>query len=116
MQILANTLQQQSTLGHLHLVIGILKDKDIPEMIEAVYSQVTYWYLAPLKSSRTASSEQLAIHLKQRGSGNYIHAESISLAYQMAYKQAQPGDSIVVCGSFYAVAEVLALEQTIGTR
>ncbi|MDY6992081.1 MAG: bifunctional tetrahydrofolate synthase/dihydrofolate synthase [Pseudomonadota bacterium] len=107
-QILAQQLDNQPCSGRTLAVVGALKDKDLPGLFAPLQSQVTQWYLAPLDTPRTASEAQLVNVLSALNCNQYLIYPSIAQAYSQAVIQAQKGDRIVIFGSFYTVAEVLA--------
>jgi dihydrofolate synthase / folylpolyglutamate synthase len=94
---------------HIHLVVGMLADKDIQNTLLPMLPLVDNWYVASLDVPRGASSEQLAKVLTD--AEKVLEFDSVAQAYQTARLQAQPNDVVVVMGSFYTVAEVLQLQE-----
>jgi len=104
-QVLKTLLQQMPCPGQTIGVVGILQDKDIPNMLTPLRDTFAVWYVAPLKTPRSAKIEDLMAALTALPE---VHAcASITQAHTQALSQAKPGDRIVVFGSFYTVAEVL---------
>lgn len=94
-----------------HAVVGILKDKDIKETLSPLLPVINQWYPCTLKGERGSSAEGLIQHLKEAGINPVTGFENPTLAYQKALSEANEKDGIIVFGSFYTVAEILALNQ-----
>lgn len=90
-------------------IIGMLKDKDIAGTLLPCFPIIAKWYgasLADLEPERGASCKELAFYLK--GQRDIAWFDSPYAAYQAALKEAHDSDGIIVFGSFYTVADVLA--------
>ncbi|XOV81313.1 MAG: bifunctional tetrahydrofolate synthase/dihydrofolate synthase [Aestuariibacter sp.] len=101
-------LQQvmERTFGCLHLVCGMLCDKDSQASLQPFTSLAAKWYLAEVNSPRSAKVEVLKSCLSENQEvEDFV---SISEAYSEALTNAEPEDLIVVFGSFFTVAEVFA--------
>ena len=94
-------------------VFGILKDKDIEQVIDILKGRIDFWCVAGLEKSagaRGASSELLAQKLAARGAeGKFSRHVDITGAFAAARERAGQNDRILVFGSFYTVAEVLSI-------
>lgn len=88
--------------GKVLAVIAMLSDKDIAGTLACLRAQVDEWYCAALDEPRGASAELLAQHLMQ--SRQFIDVET---AWRLAMQDANKQDIVIVCGSFYAVAQVM---------
>jgi dihydrofolate synthase/folylpolyglutamate synthase len=110
-QVLNKLLHQQPNYGQTHAVVGMLKDKDIASAFKIMQNVIDHWHVAPLNTPRSATAPQLLDYLVALDITSVHHYPSITIAYNQALMTAQPGDRIVVFGSFYSVAEVLRLEQ-----
>lgn len=99
---LAERLRQLPTRGRVLAVIGMLHDKDIAGTLACLEPVVDSWYCAPLEGPRGASAEQLIEHL---GTGEVF--ASVAQAWRAAMAQAQASDTVLVCGSFHTVAQVM---------
>ena len=110
-QILNKLLHQQLCRGQTYAVFGMLKDKDIAGVCQIMHQIIDHWYIAPLNTSRSATTQQLIDCLTALNIKPVQPYPSITVAYHQAFLTAQPGDRIVVFGSFYSVAEVLQLEK-----
>ncbi|MNN93134.1 Bifunctional protein FolC [compost metagenome] len=67
---------------------------------------VDEWFLASLDGPRAASAAQLAKALGEQGPAATF--ESVSTAYNAALAASEPEGMVIVFGSFYTVAAVLA--------
>tara|TARA_R110000868_G_scaffold410505_4_gene698880 strand:+ start:125108 stop:126352 length:1245 start_codon:yes stop_codon:yes gene_type:complete len=86
-------------------VMGMLNTKDIANTLLPLQSVVDAWYVAPLDNANTVTTATFAEHLTNAVSEH----ETITQAYQQALTDAQNDDIILVCGSFYAVSEIMRL-------
>ena len=110
---LARQLSLQPLTGKTVAVVGILHDKDIVGVLKALIPVIDNWVLATLTGPRGTSAAQLGAYLEQLGQDNYQLADSVAKAYQEAVNQIGVTDRIVVFGSFYTVAEVLAIDKRV---
>jgi dihydrofolate synthase/folylpolyglutamate synthase len=92
-------------------VLGMLADKDPRAMARALDEVVDLWFLAPVDDPRGMSVQELEQRLTSER--DCMTAPSISEALSGALAAAGPGDRVLVCGSFAAVAEARA---TLGCR
>lgn len=104
--VLRDLLVQEAIPGKLYAVFGMMKDKNIVEVIKSMGDVFTEWFLAPLGEPRGASVEQLLQSAPNIQARAY---PSVSEAYLAALAVATPFDMIVVWGSFVTVAQVLVL-------
>jgi dihydrofolate synthase / folylpolyglutamate synthase len=102
-QVLKASLNTMDCSGETYAIVGMLKDKDIIGFLRVMLDCITHWYVAALETPRTASAHTLVEHLRALGALSIQSYSSIGAAYRHAQSQAQPGDRIVVCGSFYTV-------------
>jgi dihydrofolate synthase/folylpolyglutamate synthase len=105
-QFLAARLQQMSCLGKCRAVFSMLADKDILGTLQAMQPIIDEWYIAPLSAQRGATLTQLKNAFQQASIVSLTSYDEISLAYDAARQASQPGDWIIVFGSFYTVAGV----------
>jgi dihydrofolate synthase/folylpolyglutamate synthase len=94
-----------------YAVFGMLKDKDIDQVIEIIKGRIDFWCVAGLEKAagaRAASSALLAQRLIAHGVvDNYSQHVDIASAFAAARERAGQNDRILVFGSFYTVADVL---------
>ncbi|VEG96923.1 bifunctional folylpolyglutamate synthase/ dihydrofolate synthase [Aeromonas encheleia] len=103
---LASQLRQIPCNGRRRAVVGMLKDKDMAGSLAELDGLVDQWFLASLDGPRAASAAQLATALGEQGPAATF--ESVSMAYNAALAASEPEDMVIVFGSFYTVAAVLA--------
>lgn len=90
---------------HLHVVIGMVKDKDIRKVLSLLPEQATYYFCAP-----DIERAKSAISLREEALEAGLHGEayeSVSLALSTARERAENQDLVLVCGSTFVVAEVV---------
>ena len=107
---LANSLDQMGYFPQTHAVFGVMRDKDIGDLLRHVAPLVDHWHLCDLPLPRAATAAEL-LPLVQAASGRrpvtiHTHASPAS-ALAAAAASADPADRIVVFGSFYTVGGVL---------
>lgn len=103
--ILARCLRERSCSGRTRAVLGMLTDKDMAGVAQALAGLVDHWYAASLQGPRGCAAEQLAAALKRTGIGEAVSVFScVDDACRAAAQEAVTGDRIVVFGSFYTVA------------
>lgn len=106
---LAATLRSSPAVGRTFGVFAVLGDKDAASMVASIESVIDRWYLAANRSGRALPVNDLHALLRSRVVAFSESFESVSQAYKAAVRSARAGDRIVVFGSAYTVAEVLAL-------
>lgn len=106
---LRSALDSMGYFPRTHAVLGMLADKDIDGVLQALAGVIDHWYLASLDGPRATRAEQLAQLLQPHAgqAGVSCHGD-VMQAFAHAYKQAADNDRIVVFGSFYTVSAVLA--------
>ena len=97
--------QQQSTVGKVRFVIGMLRDKDIKSTLSIFNAD--QWYCASLYGERGCNADILKQYLQEENVANIVTFDSVYEAYQKAMQEAKEDDIIVVCGSFHTVSAVL---------
>jgi dihydrofolate synthase/folylpolyglutamate synthase len=105
---LAANLAATRCTGSTYAVIAMLADKDIASVVRAMQGEVDHWFVAGLDVPRGASAGQLAEILRQAGIGQITVCQRPGEAYAWALAQARAGDRLVIFGSFYTVADMLA--------
>lgn len=104
---LAMTLRQLPAAGVLHAVFSALADKDIAGLVAPLCPLVTHWYLAPMEEvPRHASLETLVAGVRASCPAAEVSSyRDVQTAYDQALSLATHGDSVLVFGSFYTVAQ-----------
>ncbi len=101
---LVNVLMATPSKGRTRVVLGMLEDKPVENCTRILSTVADNWYLGGLSVDRGLSIDTL----KQRaGLLNPDCSKDIQTAFRHARKAAGANDRIVVCGSFYTVAEVM---------
>jgi dihydrofolate synthase / folylpolyglutamate synthase len=88
-------------------VFGMLADKDIDGVIEAMGARVTHWLPCTLEGRRAASADSLAARLAARGMRVAGRFASPAAALARAQEMAGEDDRILAFGSFLTVAAAL---------
>jgi dihydrofolate synthase/folylpolyglutamate synthase len=104
---LAANLTARPCSGRTLCVAGILGDKDIDAVARALEGVIDAWFLGGIAAPRGLGATQLAA--RSPVFANATCCDDIPAAMRAAAGVARPGDRIVACGSFLAVAP--ALEQ-----
>ena len=108
---LAASLDQMGFYPHTRAVFGAMADKDLPGLLARIAPLIDRWYCCSLDTPRAARADELArqvARLTPAGQPYPIGAYATpALALAAALSDADPGDRIVVFGSFYTVGGVL---------
>lgn len=102
---LAMSQLKSLTFNQLHIVLGMVKDKDISKMLSLLPSEATYFF-CKANIPRGMSAEDL----KELAAGFGLHGKaypSVKRALVAAKRQANPKDLVYVGGSTFVVAEVI---------
>ena len=99
-------LSQIKLVNHqqLHIVFGMVKDKDIDSVLALLPIQATY-YFTQAQIERAIDANELQQKAGQHGLTGNVFAH-VNEAISAAQKQAQVADLIVVCGSVFLVGEI----------
>ncbi len=106
-RVLADNLGGMAFHPTTWVVFGMLRDKDISGVIEAVKARVDVWLPCTLEGPRAASADFLAAALEAAGCRVGGHYPTPLQALQQAQAGAGEDDRILAFGSFLTVAEVL---------
>jgi dihydrofolate synthase/folylpolyglutamate synthase len=107
-RILAANLARLRCTGRTHGVIGMLRDKNHAGILEALAQHVDRWYFASLGGERGDSAAHLSRVLSEVGHrGSVALFDSVVPALEAATAAAEPGDRIVVAGSFVTVGAAM---------
>ncbi len=110
---LAEFLRQQRCDGRTFALMAMLKDKDIVGVATELATEVDHWCIAGLQVSRAALVQQLAEALVCAGvNGPVDTSPDVAAAYRHVRSISQPGDRIVVFGSFHTAGQILRLESS----
>ena len=104
---LAQSIESMGYHPYTYAIYGAMADKDIEGVLKPMIGVVDYWLCTHLPTERAADAQVLAQHLQTLGKEAEIYA-SVEAAYQSALEKAGQDDRIVIFGSFYTVAGVMA--------
>jgi dihydrofolate synthase/folylpolyglutamate synthase len=120
---LAQNLGNMGFHPFTYAVFGVMEDKDIDGVINPMFEHIDHWCLAALPSPRSAAPDALAEHIADRAlSSTKADAKPGEFtiqafadpagAFANAVSRAGENDRIVVFGSFYTVAGVMAARKS----
>lgn len=89
---------------HLHLVFGMVKDKDIDSVLALLPTHATY-YFTKAQIERAIDAHELQEKATAHGLNGNVYAH-VNEAISAAQKHASATDLIVVCGSVFLVGEI----------
>ncbi len=92
----------------IHAVFSMMKDKDIAGVLEIMKPVVHDWFFVPLSNSRAATESMMRDFFSQSSLSNISFGYTdFAEAYKAALNKAQPGDLLLVFGSFFLVSDCL---------
>jgi len=109
-RVFAQTLAAEPVAGQTLAVFAALADKDVEAIVWPFIPMVDGWYVGGLDVARARPTQALADELQAlvpAGVG-VERRPTVFEAFEAARRTAAPGDRIIVFGSFYTVAAVLA--------
>ncbi|MFU8896601.1 MAG: bifunctional tetrahydrofolate synthase/dihydrofolate synthase [Gammaproteobacteria bacterium] len=106
-RVLAGALGAAPCAGRTLVVLGMLADKDVAAFATALAPCVDAWITAALPPPRGLAAAALAERLAPHVHAPIEQAASAAAACALARAAAQPGDRVVVCGSFHVVGPAL---------
>jgi dihydrofolate synthase / folylpolyglutamate synthase len=107
-RVLAENLLAYPVPGRTLAVMGMFKDKAVEEVARALQGRFMHWYLGGLEGPRGQDAAALASRVRGVSpEASLSEFPSVADAYAAARSAAQPGDRIVVFGSFQTVAAAL---------
>ena len=104
LQIVMNQLQKES-FSKLHIVLGVVNDKDLTEILPLFPENAIYYFAKP-NIPRGLSADVLKERAVSFGLIGCVY-DSVRSAYEQALQQADSTDLIYVGGSTFVVAEIL---------
>lgn len=102
--IVLNQIQKEE-FENLHIILGVVNDKDLDEILPLFPKKATYYFCEPNNSRKLNASILQEKALEYNLKGKVFN--SVSNAYHDALKQASKNDFIYIGGSTFVVAEVL---------
>lgn len=104
-EVLVQNLRQRPCRGRTLIVAGILADKDISAIAPLLAAAASRLFLCGIAAPRGLGAAELAARAPEFAAA--VLCQDIGAGMRAAAAEAQPGDRIVVCGSFLAVAPAL---------
>lgn len=104
---LAQRLAELARTRRIHLVLGMLGDKDSASVVRLLVPHVVHVYAASLGGERGSPAEIIYNHARAAGATAASMHDQVNDALSAALEQATGDDLIVVTGSFFTVAAVL---------
>lgn len=104
-RVVADYLRDEPAKARNLAVIGMLKDKPVRAVAQALDPTIDAWYAGGLDGERGLSGDLLAARMTPVRGRVSTHRD-VASAYQQAEYDAEPGDRIVVLGSFHTLAAV----------
>lgn len=101
------------SFDHLHLVLGMVKDKEVEKVLELLPPSAHY-YFTQADIPRALPAEDLQTKAAAQGLNGAVY-NNVNLALDAAKKASGKNDLIVVCGSIFLVAEVEKANQQLAT-
>jgi dihydrofolate synthase/folylpolyglutamate synthase len=101
--VMAQLLKE--TYNTLHIVFGVVKDKDLKTIVDVLPKTATYYFCKP-EISRGKPAVDLKRELMPYGLTGKAY-NSVNEAYKMALKAATKEDFIFIGGSTFVVAEII---------
>jgi dihydrofolate synthase/folylpolyglutamate synthase len=103
LEIVLNQIQKE-TFDHLHIVLGVVNDKELDEVLPLFPKNATYYFCKPNipRGLDAVSLQENALRFSLVGN---VY-ESVNEAFSTAQKNASKNDFIYVGGSTFVVAEL----------
>ncbi len=115
--VLAQNLGNMGFFPYTYAVFGAMRDKDIEGVVKHLKGEIDHWNVTSLPTPRGATTEALVSALRDAGVNDSADSSVTSFttpadAFQDALKRASENDRILVFGSFYTVAGVMAYRKS----
>ncbi|MBU3736884.1 MAG: bifunctional folylpolyglutamate synthase/dihydrofolate synthase, partial [Methylobacterium sp.] len=105
---LAGNLRNQPGPGRTLAVFGMLADKDIAGVVNALAQDIDAWFVAGIAQPRGATAGMLEEAIRSVHPQARLHCyPEVTAALHAACLQAAENDRIIAFGSFYTVADVM---------
>ncbi len=90
--------------GNLHIIIGMVNDKEITKALQVLPTLATYYFTqAHIPRALPAKDlQEQASNFKLNG----LVYNNVNVAYKSALSNAAANDTILICGSFFVIAEL----------
>jgi dihydrofolate synthase/folylpolyglutamate synthase len=105
-QVLARELEARPVRGRTIGVLGMLGDKDVAAVVQALAGIVDGWILCGIDEPR--GLDVAALRARLPGATTVLaEARDVAGACTLASERSTPGDRVLVCGSFHTVGPAL---------
>jgi dihydrofolate synthase/folylpolyglutamate synthase len=105
---LADYLSSTFPDKRIHALFSMMKDKDITGVLEIMKPVVSQWFFVPLSNPRAATEPVMReIFLQSAIANVFFGYTGFMDAFNAAKKQSQPGDLLLVFGSFFLISDCL---------
>lgn len=101
---------EKLSFANLHIVYGTVSDKDLSKVAPYLPSTATYYFCAA-EIPRALPVDTLHAYLTKEGFNGHAYS-SCEKAYTTAFDNAKDNDLVLVIGSIFVLAEVLAFHQS----
>ncbi len=105
---LAQRLATRPVAGRTIALLGMLGDKDADGVVTALMPAVDVWVPVSLAGARARTAADLAERLVRHGGKVWHRGDSPVEAAEWLTARLAPEDRVLVCGSFFTVADILA--------
>lgn len=106
--LLARRLDGLPAVGRTCALFGVMADKDVEGMIDALGSRIDAWFLAELADlPRALPPSELAARIHARGHHMISVSRNLRQAWRRVLSLLGEGDRLVVFGSFHVAGPVL---------
>ena len=104
--VLADVLGDRPVTGRTFTIFGVMADKQIPQMLQALNRCTDEWIITAPQYERALPAQELTAALADiLPNVRMATFNQVSQAVEAVEKLAEKGDRLVVTGSFYTVAE-----------
>lgn len=112
--LLATFIDRYQPKNRVYAVFSGLKDKDLGGLIKPMRAYVDCWFPATLRGKRASSASLLLKALTEAECMTEPCFDNPKTAYEAALKAVEPGDLIVVYGSFLTVHAIITAKEQEG--
>lgn len=105
---LVNNLAALPTRGKRVGIVGLLDDKDVAGIIDALRHHIDVWVAITPSSNRAIPAAELARMIANQVQSACLVADNHAHAMEFALHMTKESDKIVVCGSFFTVGPLLS--------
>jgi dihydrofolate synthase/folylpolyglutamate synthase len=104
---LVAALARLPAAARTYVVFAAMRDKDLSGVVAPFVPAATGWFVAQASADRGATAAELELLLASVSARNVVVATTIEAAVAAARAAAEPGDRVVVYGSFYTVGAAM---------